>query len=105
MNSAWRKLRQECVASRDFEGVDNEDSAVIDDIMSVDKDIGFEGNIEDVEELLEDHKDELSTEELEHLQKQLQKVTVKKMSSEEEDGREYVPKSLIGEICAKLSEV
>jgi hypothetical protein len=53
-----------------------------------------------VEELLEDHKDELSTEELEQLQKQLQKAIVKEMSSEEDEGREEVPNSLILEICA-----
>jgi len=58
-----------------------------------------------VEELLEDHKDELSTEELEHLQKQLQKAIVEEMSSEEEEGREDVPTSLIREICAKWGEV
>ena len=65
MNSAWRKLWPECVAGRDFEGFDNEDSAVINDIVSLGKNMGLEVNNEDVEELLEDHKDELSTEELE----------------------------------------
>ena len=58
-----------------------------------------------MEELLEDHKDELSTEELEQLQKQLQKAIVEEMSSEEEEGREDVPTSLIREICAKWGEV
>ena len=100
MNSAWRKLWPECVAGRDF---GNEDSAVIDDIVSLGKNIGLEVNNEDVEELLEDHKDELSMEELEQLQKQLQKATVEEMSSEE--GREDVPTSLIREICAKWGEV
>jgi hypothetical protein len=42
--------------------------------------MGLEVNIEDVE-LLEDYKDELSTEELEQLQKELQKAIVKEMSS------------------------
>ena len=57
----------ECVADRDFEGFDNEDSAVIVNIVSLGKNIGLEVNNEDVEELLEDHKNELSTEELEQL--------------------------------------
>ena len=56
-----------------------------------------------MEELLEDHKDELSTEELEQLQKQIQKAIVEEMSSGE--GRENVPTSLILEICAKWDEV
>jgi len=105
MNSAWRKLWPEYVAGRDFEGFDNEDSAVIDDIVSLGKNIGLEVNNEDVEELLEDHKDELSTEELEQLQKQLQKVIEEEMSSEEEKGREDVSTSLSREICAKWGEV
>jgi hypothetical protein len=67
--------------------------------------MGLEVNIEGVKELLEDHKDELSTEELEHLQKQLQKTILKEMSSEEEEGREDAPAFLIHEICAKWSEV
>jgi len=67
MNSAWSKLWPECVAGRDFEGFDNEDSAVIDDIVSLGKNMGLEFNNEDVEELLEDHKDELCMEELEQL--------------------------------------
>jgi len=80
MNSAWRKLWPECVAGRDFEGFDNEDSDVIDDVVSLGKNMGLEVNNEDVEELLEDDKDELSTEELEQLQKQLQKAMVEEMS-------------------------
>lgn len=40
--------------------------------------------------LLEDHKDELSSEELKQLQKQLQKTIVKVMFSKEEEGREDV---------------
>ena len=69
----------ECVAGRDFEGFDKDDSAVIDDIVSLGYNIGLEVNNEGAEELLEDHKDELSAEELEQLQKQLQKAIVKEM--------------------------
>jgi len=98
-------LWPECVAGRDFEGFDNEDSAVIDEIVSLGKNMGSEVNNEDEEELLEDHKDELSTEKLEQLQKQLQKAIVEEMSSEEDEGREDDPTSLIREICAKWGEV
>jgi hypothetical protein len=41
---------------------------------AIGKNKGLEVNNEDVEELLEDHKDELSTEELEQLQKRLKKL-------------------------------
>ena len=90
-NSAWRKLWSECVAGRDFEGFDNEDSAVINDIVSLDKNMGLEVNNEDVEELLEDHKDELSMEELEQLQKQLQKALWRKcLQRKRKEGRMFL---------------
>lgn len=63
-NSAWRKLSPECVVGRDFQGFDNEDSVVINDIVSVDKNMGLELNNEDWMMGLQDYKDELSTEEL-----------------------------------------
>ena len=81
-------VKKEIIAKHE-KGFDNEDSAVINDIVSLGKNMGLEVNNEDVEELLEDHKDELSTEELEQLQKQLQKVTVQEISSEEEEGCSY----------------
>ena len=84
----------------------NEDSAVINDIVSLGKNMGLEINNEDMEALLDDHKDALNMEELEQLQKQLQKAIVEEMSSEEEvgrkEGRKDVPTSLIREICAKF---
>ena len=95
----------DCVAGRDFGGFDNEDSAVINYIVSLGKNMGLEVNNEDVEELQEDHKDESGTEELEQLQKQLQKAIVWEIPSEEEEGREDVPTSFISEICAKWGEV
>lgn len=65
MNSAWKKLWLNCVASRNFEGFDTEDFAFV----SLDKNMSLEVNNEDVGELVEDLKNELSTE-LEQLQEQ-----------------------------------
>jgi len=56
MNSAWRKLWPDCVAGKDFEGFNTEDFAVVDDIVCLGKNMGLEVNNEDMEELLEDHK-------------------------------------------------
>jgi hypothetical protein len=67
--------------------------------------MGLEINNEDVEELLEGHKNELSTEELKQLQEQQQKTIVEEMSSDEEEGSKDVSSSLISEICAKWGEV
>ncbi|GCC20975.1 hypothetical protein chiPu_0000147 [Chiloscyllium punctatum] len=54
MNSAWKKLWPECVAGRDFEGF--EEPPVVPVIVSLGKSMGLEVSEEDVEELVEDHK-------------------------------------------------
>jgi hypothetical protein len=105
MNSAWRKLWLDCVTGRDFEGFDTEDVAVVDDIVSPGKNMDMEINSEDMEELLENHKHKLSTEELKQLQEQQQKSIVEEMSSDEEEGSKDVSSPLIHEICAKWGEV
>jgi hypothetical protein len=105
MNSAWRKFWPDCVAGRDFEGFDNENFAVVDDTVSLGKNMGLEINNEYVEELLEDHKNELSSEKLKQLQEQQQKTIVEEMSSDKEEGSKDVSSSLIRKICAKWGEV
>jgi hypothetical protein len=79
MNSAWRKLWPECVTECDFEVFEvvatmstrasvaetpTEDMQLIDDIVSMGQNLGLEINNDDVEELLEEHNAELTTEEL-----------------------------------------
>jgi hypothetical protein len=61
MNSAWREMWPDCVAGRDFEGFDT-GFCSCQYCVSRQKH-GLEINNEDVEELLEDHKNELSMEE------------------------------------------
>ena len=82
MNSAWRKLWPNCVTEREFEGCDSvagtstaadveedlrEDSPLIDEIVRMAQNLGLEMDSGDVEELLDEHRDELTTEELQHL--------------------------------------
>lgn len=54
----------------------------------------FYVNNEDMEELIEDYKNELSMEEPEKLQEQQQKAIMEEISSEEEVGREDDPQNL-----------
>lgn len=62
--------------------------------MSLDKSMDFYVNNEDMEELIEDYKNELSMEEPEKLQEQQQKAIMEEISSEEEVGREDDPQNL-----------
>ena len=83
-------VKKEIIAKYE-KGFDNEDSAVIDDVVSLDKNMGLEVNNEDVAELLQDHKDELRTEELEQLQKQLQKALWRKcLQRKRKEGRMFL---------------
>ena len=101
MNSAWKKLWSESVPDRDLDGFEAysgsarhsqeivDDSAIIYDIVTIRQSIGLEVDADDIEELLEDHRIELTTEEFEYLQKKqvrnrliklTKKKRVKKMS-------------------------
>ncbi|XP_061625057.1 tigger transposable element-derived protein 1-like [Phyllopteryx taeniolatus] len=72
LQSAWKKLWPTCVPERDFEGLDNEEAAVVDDIVSIGKSMGLEVDRQDVEELVEeqveDQHKELTTKDLLELQ-------------------------------------
>ena len=67
LNSAWKKLWPEAVSERDFEGFEHE-AEVIEEIVSLGKSMGLEVDEGDVNELVEEHSEELSTEQLKELQ-------------------------------------
>ncbi|GCC24859.1 hypothetical protein chiPu_0003262 [Chiloscyllium punctatum] len=60
---------------------------------------------DDVAELVEDHRQELSTEDLVELQQEQVKVMQREHSGEEEEEREDVSSVQIKDICSKWSEV
>ncbi|XP_067134160.1 tigger transposable element-derived protein 1-like isoform X1 [Centruroides vittatus] len=105
LNLAWKNLWPDCVTVSDFEGFETETDGVVDDIVSLGKSLGLEVNNAEIEELVKEHSPELSTDELELLQKEQQKEVLKDIPSEEEEGREDVPIALINKMCAKWSEV
>ncbi|XP_028668446.1 tigger transposable element-derived protein 1-like [Erpetoichthys calabaricus] len=103
MNAGWMKLWPDCVPERDFEGFEPE---IVDEIVSLGQNMGLEVDNNDVEELVEEHSNELTTEELQHLQAEQEKNLAEDMSSEgEEEGKEEVPSSVIKEMCAKWGEL
>ena len=68
--------------------------------------MGLDVNKDDIEELVDSHSTELTTEELLHLQQQQQKELVEEQaSSEDEDVREEVASAVINEMCAKWGEL
>ncbi|XP_028665299.1 tigger transposable element-derived protein 1-like [Erpetoichthys calabaricus] len=103
MNAGWRKLWPDCVPERDFEGFEPE---IVDEIVSLGQNMGLEVDNNDFEELVEEHSNELTTEELQHLQAEQENNLAEDMSSEgEEEGKEEVPSSVIKEMCAKWGEL
>ena len=97
MNSAWRKLWLECVPDRDLDGFEadsvyakhsnnkNDDPTIIDGIATMGQSMGLEEDADDIEELLEDHSIELTTQELEHLQNEPEEKLTDKIEEKEED--------------------
>nr|XP_033816160.1 tigger transposable element-derived protein 1-like [Geotrypetes seraphini] len=82
--SAWKNLWPECVAERNIEGF--EEPPVVPDIVSLGKSVGLEVSEEDVNELVDDHKTELTMKELQHLNQQQQKEVAQDISSGKEEG-------------------
>ena len=73
--------------------------------MSVGKSLGLEIDNDDVEELLDEHQAELTTEELLRLQNEQKKMLEEEMSSEEEEARKDAPTSEIKQMCSKWTEL
>ncbi|XP_014392726.1 PREDICTED: tigger transposable element-derived protein 1-like isoform X2 [Myotis brandtii] len=103
LQSAWKKLWPESVADRACEGCEDKPVSVVEDIVSLGKSMGLEVDDDDVEELVEDHNTELTTEELQDLQKEQQQPAAEEHSSEE--GREDIPTSLIKGMLGKWGEM
>ncbi|XP_026548757.1 tigger transposable element-derived protein 1-like, partial [Notechis scutatus] len=82
LNSAWKKLWPECVAERDFEGFE---PSVVDEIVSMSNSMGLEVDSDDIEELVKDHDEELTADELVALQNEQHKVLTEEQSLGEED--------------------
>ena len=120
MNSAWRKLWPDCVTEREFEGfnsvantgtaadveeVSQEDRQLINEIVNMGQNLGLEMDNSDVEELLDEHRVELTTEELQHLQEEQKKTLTEDISSDEDEGRKDASTAEIKEFCAKWNEI
>ncbi|XP_023213531.1 tigger transposable element-derived protein 1-like [Centruroides sculpturatus] len=102
---AWRKLWPTCVPERNFQEFEEESSPdVVHEIVSIGKSLRVEVDDEDVEELLKDHQNELTTEELVAMQEEQMKVLQEEHSSEEE-AREEITSAEIKKICKKWNDV
>ena len=86
LTSAWKKLWPESVAERTFEGFEPE-VPVEEEVVSLGKSMGLDVDEGDVNELVEEHFQELTTEELQSQQHTeiLQKTGYKKEPQEEEE--------------------
>ena len=93
LNSAWRKLWPEAVPGRDFEGfppgedapTEEEDGIVEDEIVTLGRDMGLEVDEDDVADLIAEHADELTTEELVALEQEQREERSTEVVEEEEE--------------------
>ncbi|KAG7166393.1 hypothetical protein Hamer_G011230 [Homarus americanus] len=89
--AAWRPLWPECVLQRDFEGFEElEEEAVVHEIVCLGNSMGLEvddDDDDDVEELVDEHRKELSTEELLELHTE-DTDTLKRSLASEESGED-----------------
>lgn len=98
LTSAWKKLWPEAVNEKDFEGFEPEPNVPVEkQIVSLGKSMDLEVDEGDVLELLEEHSQEMMTEELQELQAQQHTEALHEIGSEEEAG-EVISTSEIKEL-------
>ncbi|KAF6357048.1 hypothetical protein mRhiFer1_009984 [Rhinolophus ferrumequinum] len=79
MKSAWKKLWPDAVPEHVFEDV-KEDAPIVEDIVSLRKSMDLEVSSDDVEEFVEDHRTELTTEELQHILMEQEQAATEELS-------------------------
>lgn len=105
LTSAWKKLWPESVAERTFEGFEPE-VPVEEEIVSLGKSMGLVMDERDVNELIEEHSQELTTEELQELQSQQHSEVLQEIGFEEEpEVEEVISTSEIKEILGMWERV
>lgn len=106
LRSAWRK-----VWPKDFEGAVEEHEpatdSVVDDIVAIAESIGLQVDSGDIEELVEEHSEELSTEELQQLLAEQQRMAAEELSEEDGEDQSIQPISSyeIKEILKKWTKL
>ncbi|VFV43162.1 Hypothetical predicted protein [Lynx pardinus] len=93
----------ECVLGHDVEGLaHDQELPVVTKSVSLGKARGLEVNKDDIQELVEEHGQELTTDELTDLHRELQQEVTEEISSAEEEGKkaeESLTSSEIREMC------
>ncbi|KAJ7317101.1 hypothetical protein JRQ81_003263 [Phrynocephalus forsythii] len=104
LNFAWRKLWPDCILGNDLEGLaHDQEPVVVNDIVSLGETMGLEVDEDDVQELVEEHGQELTTDELIDLYHEQQQEVMVVISSGEEEEEEKEEEALssneIREMC------
>lgn len=104
LRSAWKK-----VWPKGFEGFVEEPEpaadSVVDDIVTIAESIGLQVDRGDVEELVEEHSEELSTEELQQRLAEQHRIAAAELSEEEDQSIQQISSFEIKEILKKWTEL
>ncbi|GFQ74883.1 uncharacterized protein TNCT_620981 [Trichonephila clavata] len=103
--SAWKKL---CPSFVQGDGGDQGDTLeIMDEILTTARDLELEVNEDDIEELIMEHEDELTTEELQEILNEERQETPQNVSpsEKEENERGPMPTSAIKDLLKKWEDV
>ncbi|XP_023210348.1 tigger transposable element-derived protein 1-like [Centruroides sculpturatus] len=101
LNSAWKRLVPEWIQEEPAE-----DTEVVQEIISTARELELEMEVEDVEELIEEHQEELTTEELQALMAQEHEAQREASSDEEEEQfNQPISTAAIKDFLVKWGEV
>jgi hypothetical protein len=101
LNSAWRKLCPSCV-----QGDGDDVPEIMDETVTTARGLELEVNEDDIEELIMEHEDDLTAEELQELLNEEHQETQRDVSPEkEEDEKGPMPTSAIKDLLKKWGDV
>ncbi|XP_070586956.1 tigger transposable element-derived protein 1-like, partial [Erythrolamprus reginae] len=100
LTSAWKKLWPGAVSNRTSETLEEAEPIILEEIVSLGQSMGLEVNEDDIEDLVEEHSEELTTEELKDLQQQQQSEVLKVLQEETAEEEEEIPTRDIKEMLS-----
>ncbi|XP_039623765.1 tigger transposable element-derived protein 1-like [Polypterus senegalus] len=106
LSSAWKKLWPQSVPNFGFDPQPVDKTVqLVKKSVSLGKSMGLDVDGADLDELVEEHSEELTTDELKELHKEQQQEVVEELLGEEGAGDEALSSSKIKEVLAKWEEV
>lgn len=85
LRAAWRKLWPDAAPERDFEGFEDKQQEILQEIVTLGNSMGLDVDATDLEDLVQEHKEELTTQELQEMHQEEHEERQRVLGSDEDE--------------------